>query len=145
MKMTLHFAPTGEFSETEYWKRQFPDDVIAQLAKNGVECCDRNGLPLEDIDPVPVARLFQADGRWECLLCYTYPNDPDRAFCLANLGRGAELGDVRISELKTVRGALRLPLERDRLFEGTTPISTYRGIQMAPLVPQPLHNQSTAV
>jgi hypothetical protein len=125
MKMTPHFAATGVFSETEYWKRQLPDDVIERLAQNGLEHCDKDGLLLKNRDPIPAVRLFQADGRWEWLLCHTYPNDPDRAFCAANVGHGAEFGDVRISELKTVRGALGLPLERDRLFEGSKPISKY--------------------
>jgi Protein of unknown function (DUF2958) len=126
MKMTLHFAAKGPFSETRYWKRQLPDKLMKRLAKNGVKCCGEDGLPLEDSDPIPVVRLFQADGPWEWLLCHTYPNDPDRVFCLANVGHGAELGDVRISELKMVRGPLRLPLERDSLFEGSKPISRYR-------------------
>jgi hypothetical protein len=107
----------------DYWARQFPQTVLNQLAKNGRECTDAAGLPLEDADPVPVVRLFMADGSGVWLLGHTYPNDPDRAYALADLGYGAELGDVRISELKEIRGALGLPIERDRQFKGTIPIS----------------------
>jgi hypothetical protein len=126
-KDILHDDPAGDehFHRDAYWKRQLPDGVLEKLASNGKECTDTDGLPLEDADPVPVVKLFIADGRGTWLLGHTYPNDPDLAFALVDLGYGAELGDVSISELKTLRGALGLPLERDRCFEGKLPISTY--------------------
>jgi hypothetical protein len=48
--------------DPDYWDRQFPADVLKQLAENGKACTDANGFPLEDMDPVPVIRLFMADG-----------------------------------------------------------------------------------
>lgn len=36
-----------------------------------------------------------------------------------------ELGDVRLSELEALRGHLGLPVERDRSFTATKPISGY--------------------
>jgi hypothetical protein len=124
--MTFKFDAEGRNSEAEYWKRQFPAAALEQLAKNGLECTDKTGFPFEDSDPIPVMKLFMADGPGEWLLGHTYPNDPDLVYCLANLGYGAELGDVRISDLKAIRGAMGLPLERDICFEGEKFISKYR-------------------
>jgi Protein of unknown function (DUF2958) len=123
--MAFQFEAEGEYSDAEYWRRQFPDDSLARLAENGKQCTDASGFQLEDMDPVPVIRLFMADGRGSWLLGCTYPNNPDMAYGLADLGYGPELGDVSISELKTIRGAMGLPIERDIIFKGDRPISRY--------------------
>ena len=45
---------------------------------------------------------------------------------LCDQGLGApELGYVRLSELEALRGGLGLPVERDRHFSGTEPLSAY--------------------
>jgi len=50
----------------------------------------------------------------------------DLAFGLCDLGLGyPELGYVSINELRTVRGKLGLPIERDLHFEADKPISAY--------------------
>jgi hypothetical protein len=113
--------------DDKYWSRQFPQSVLQQLAENGRKCTDKDGRPLEDADPIPAVRLFMADGSGCWLLGFVYPNDPDRAYALADLGYGAELGDVRLSDLKEMRGALGLPIERDRQFKCTIPISQCAG------------------
>lgn len=60
------------------------------------------------------------------LLSELYPDDPDVAFGLCDLGLGfPELGDVRISEIEAVRGRLRLPVERDRYFTATKTLGEY--------------------
>ncbi len=80
----------------------------------------------EDIDPLPVVKLFTPDGACTWLLTELDPEDPDIAFGLCDLGRGfPELGSVRISELQSVRGALGLPIERDLFFEPTRTLSQY--------------------
>lgn len=78
------------------------------------------------IDPLPVVKLFTPDGTGTWLLTELDPDDPDRAFGLCDLGAGSpELGFVSLSELKTLRGRLGLPIERDRHFVGDKPLSTY--------------------
>jgi len=48
------------------------------------------------------------------------------AFGLCDLGLGCpELGYVSLLELRTVRGKLGLPIERDLHFEADKPISAY--------------------
>lgn len=42
-----------------------------------------------------------------------------------------ELGSVRLSEIAVVRGALRLPVERDLFFEATKPLSRYAADALA--------------
>jgi aspartyl/asparaginyl beta-hydroxylase (cupin superfamily) len=112
--------------DADYWKRQLPNDALAKLAENGRACTDANGLPLEDSDPIPVVRLFMADGMAEWLLGYSYPKDPDRVFIMASQwGHGWEFGDVRISDLKKYRNTHGLPFERDRSFVGNRPLSEY--------------------
>jgi hypothetical protein len=53
-------------------------------------------------------------------------SDGGLAFGLCDLGFGEpELGYVSLLELATVRGNLRLPIERDRHFEADKSISAY--------------------
>ncbi|CCV16408.1 hypothetical protein MESS4_p20061 [Mesorhizobium sp. STM 4661] len=55
-----------------------------------------------------------------------YPDDPDIAFSLCNLGVGCpELGSVSLSELGTVRGKLGLPVGRDLHFRPLSELSAY--------------------
>ena len=122
--MSFQFEAAGEYSEGAYWGRQFPLEVLKRLAENGKSCTDKDGLPIENADPIPVVRMFMASAPAEWLLAYSYPQDPDRVFALVNLGHGWEFGDVLISELKTLR-VLGLPIERDRLFKGDRPLSAY--------------------
>lgn len=87
-----------------------------QLLKNGEEqraARDRG----KSIDFHPVVNLFTPDAQATWLLSELYPDDPDVAFGLCDLGMGfPELGDVRISELEALRGPLNLTVERDRSF-----------------------------
>lgn len=93
----------------------------AALLANG-----RRSAAGEDIDPVPVVKLFTPDAAATWLLTELDPDDPDLAFGLCDLGLGyPELGYVRLSELATVRGKLGLPVERDRCFRGLKPLSAY--------------------
>lgn len=80
----------------------------------------------ENFDPEPVVKLFTPDGAATWLLCWLEPEDTDIAFGLCDLGLGfPELGSVRISEIESVRGHLRLPVERDLGFKAKGPISLY--------------------
>jgi hypothetical protein len=80
----------------------------------------------DEIDFHPVVKLFTPDGGATWLLTELDPEDPDIAFGLCDLGMGfPELGSVSIAELEAVRGRLGLPVERDRHFTATKPLSAY--------------------
>jgi hypothetical protein len=86
----------------------------------------------EDEDLPPVVKLFTPDGAATWLLSELDPDDPDLAFGLCDLGLGfPELGYVRLSELEALRGGLGLPVERDRHFRGTEPLSAYLAAALA--------------
>ena len=96
-----------------------------QLLANGVaqRAAQRAGT---FIDHRPVVKLFTPDAQATWLLTELYPDDPDVAFGLCDLGLGfPELGDVRISEIEEVRGPLGLPVERDEHFTAQKAISEY--------------------
>ena len=94
---------------------------LAKLLANG-----RRSAAGEDIDPTPVVKLFTPDAGATWLLTELDPEDPDIAFGLCDLGLGCpELGSVRLSEITAVRGRLGLPVERDRWFDPTKPLSAY--------------------
>jgi Protein of unknown function (DUF2958) len=97
------------------------DDQRAQLLANG-----RQSLKQENFDPAPVVKLFTPDAGATWLLTEIDPDDHDHAFGLCDLGLGyPELGWVSLAEIATVRGRLRLPVERDLHFRPDKPISTY--------------------
>ena len=69
-------------------------------------------------DHKPVVKLFTpwAGATW--LLSELDPNNPDLAFGLCDLGQGfVELGHVSLAELRELRGAGGLYVERDIHFE----------------------------
>ena len=79
-----------------------------------------------EADFLPVVKLFTPDAGCTWLLTELDPDEPDIAFGLCDLGMGCpELGSVRISELESVRGALGLPVERDRYFVARHTLSVY--------------------
>ena len=93
----------------------------AKLLANGRKSADD-----PDFDPFPVVKLFTPDGACTWLLTELDAAEPDIAFGLCDLGLGyPELGSVRISEIKTLRGRFGLPVERDKFFKATKPISAY--------------------
>jgi hypothetical protein len=80
----------------------------------------------EDIDPVPVVKLFTPDAAAVWLLTELDPEEPDIAFGLCDLGLGfPELGYASISEIQSIRGAFGLPVERDLFFKPDKPLSEY--------------------
>jgi hypothetical protein len=95
--------------------------IHAALLRNG-----RIRETLAEEDFIPVVKLFTPDANCTWLLTELDPEEPDIAFGLCDLGMGfPELGSVRISELESVRGALGLPVERDRYFEPHHTLSVY--------------------
>lgn len=97
------------------------DEQRAQLLANG-----RQSLEQENFDPAPVVKLFTPDAGATWLLTEIDPDEHDHAFGLCDLGLGyPELGWVSLAEIATVRGRLRLPVERDLFFKPEKPISIY--------------------
>lgn len=98
-----------------------PAAAFAQLLANGQ--CTAGG---EQIDPLPVIKLFTPDAGATWLLTEVDPDDEDRAFGLCDLGLGCpELGWVSLPELEALRGPFRLPIERDLHFRADKPLSAY--------------------
>ncbi|MBK7853708.1 MAG: DUF2958 domain-containing protein [Bacteroidetes bacterium] len=85
----------------------------------------RNGSPQHSgKDHNPVVKLFTPDA--QCTWLITEMIDDKTLFGLCDLGMGfPELGYINIEELKSVRGLLSLPIERDLFFEAKYPISVY--------------------
>lgn len=78
----------------------------------------------EDIDPIPVVKLFTPDANAAWLLTEIDPDNPDIAFGLCDLGHGCpELGSVSLKEIESVRGPLGLRVERDAYYSETRPLS----------------------
>lgn len=97
----------------------------AQLLDNGRRQAAVKGTP-DEIDLLPVVKLFDPCGAGTWLLTEIEPDDPDIAFGLCDLGMGfPELGSVSLQELASVRGRLGLGIERDLHFEADKPISAY--------------------
>lgn len=80
----------------------------------------------DEIDPMPVVKLFLPGTGMTWLLTELDPDDEDRAFGLCDLGMGCpELGYVSLTELRAVRTRLGAVVERDLHFDATKPLSAY--------------------
>lgn len=101
-----------------------PTTALDRQRKNLLTKLVRNALPplgatSEESDPMAVAKFFTPDGGWTW---YAIEFDGDDTFFGLVDGLECELGDFSLSELLNVRGALGLPVERDRFFK-PTPVS----------------------
>ncbi len=102
------------------------DEQRAQLLANGRITAEGG-----DHDPQPV-KLFTPDAHATWLLTELDPEDGDTAFGLCDIGIGApELGTVRISELTSIVGPLKLPIERDLYFIAKRSLSDYARLARA--------------
>ena len=96
-------------------------DQRAQLLANGqARASDRN------LDPLPVVRLFALDAHTTWLLASLDSADGDTAYGLIDLGLGMpDLGTVKLSELVSIVGPLKRPIERDLYFVAKRTLSEY--------------------
>ena len=94
---------------------------MSELIANGVEASRTgDGSKFE-----PVVKFFMPDGRGTWLIT-EIGEDGDTMFGLCDLGVGCpELGYVSLTELKTIRGRFRLPVERDMHFKARGTIAQY--------------------
>jgi len=98
----------------------FTKSILAALAKNGA------ASRVKDEDRKPVIKIFNPCGGATWLLTESDPDESDRLFGLCDLGQGTpELGYVLRSELESIRGAMGLPLERDKWFKATKTLNEY--------------------
>ena len=98
---------------------------IDQLLANGL--AQRAAIDRQDqaLDFKPVVKLFTPDAQCTWLLT-EIDESTDLAFGLCDLGFGCpELGYVSLTELRTVRGQLGLPVERDLHFDADKALSAY--------------------
>jgi len=85
-----------------------------------------NGAVPDGTDHKPVAKFFTPDAGATWLITELDPDEQDVMFGLCDLGVGfPELGNVSLRELRSVRGKLGLPVERDLHFEATHTLSVY--------------------
>ncbi len=103
-----------------------PNSILDKLAANGRINKDRIEAGENTFDFEPVVKLFTPDAGATWLLSETDPEDPDIAHGLCDLGLGfPEIGSVRLSEIRAVRGRLGLPVERDLHFKADGTLSAY--------------------
>lgn len=108
-------------------KTLITDEQCARLLANG-----RAHAEGQELDALPVVKLFTPDAHATWLLTELDPEDADTAFGLCDLGLGMpELGCVRLSELENVRGPLNLPIERDLYFIAQRRLSEYAQLARA--------------
>ena len=96
-----------------------------QLLANGL--AQRAAIDRQDqaLDFKPVVKLFTPDAQCTWLLT-EIDESTDLAFGLSDLGLGCpELGYISLTALRTVRGKLGLPVERDLHFDADKTISAY--------------------
>ncbi len=102
------------------------DEQRTRLLSNGQLNATRREQGKDEIDFMPVVKLFCPWGAATWLLSELDPEDPDIAFGLCDLGFGfPELGTVRLSEMEAVTGPLGLRIERDRHFRPRKTIGQY--------------------
>lgn len=78
-------------------------------------------------DHKPVVKLFTPDAQATWLFT-ELAADGDTLFGLCDLGHGSpELGYASLAEIQSLRGPLRLLVERDRSFRADKPLSAYAG------------------
>ena len=105
------------------------EDALNLLPALAVERLLDNGRKIAmtgNDDVEPVVKLFTPDAGCTWLLVSIDPDEPDIAYGLCDLGLGcAEIGSVSIAEIKSVRGAVGLPPERDLHFEAEGTLGWY--------------------
>ena len=100
-------------------------EIQQKLIENFTTNRERQERGETEIDHWPVVKLFTPDAGATWLLTELDPGN-DLAFGLCDLGLGyPEVGYVSLDELRSLRGALGLPVERDLHFEATKSLMDY--------------------
>ena len=99
-----------------------------QLIKNGIDQKKMRDTSQgeKSIDFKPVVKFFNPCGAATWLITEIDPDNPDIMFGLCDLGmQCAELGDVSITEMQSIRLRFGLKIERDYSFKARQTISEY--------------------
>ena len=97
-----------------------PDERARLLANGAARAAGQN------IDSLPVVRLFTPDAHATWLLAALDPADGDTAWGLIDLGIGMPgLGHVKLSDLESIVGPRKQPVMRDRYFQPVRLLSEY--------------------
>ena len=116
----------GGLGEADMGAKLITKQQWRKLMKNGLDQQAAKIQGKERFDFKPVVKLFTPDAGATWLLTELYPDDPDVAFGLCDLGHGfPELGEVRLSELEITHGRFGFPVERDIWFTADRPLSAY--------------------
>lgn len=100
-------------------------EIREKLIENFMTNRERQDRGQTEIDHWPVVKVFTRDAGATWLLTELDPDD-DLAFGLCDLGLGyPEIGYVSLDELRHLRGALGLPVERDLQFVATKSLMDY--------------------
>ncbi len=98
-----------------------PKSILDRLVANFRE----NQQSLSEADHWPVVKLFTPDALFTWLFTEFDPIE-ELFFGLCDLGMGfPELGYVSLAELSELRGAIGLPVERDRHWQARGTLSAY--------------------
>jgi len=100
-------------------------DEIKKLQSQYVKGGD---LATQDV----VVKIFNPYGRGRWYLINQDPNDPDYLWAIVDLGYGAEVGSVSLSDLENLRVKVfggRFPLEKDRGFNRKNALEVYNGLR----------------
>ena len=99
------------------------DAQFEQLLINGQDWEEWAGIS-DDIDPVPVVKIFLPHIRW--LIGRIYPTSLDRCFVLAKFGQDEpEFGDALLSDIVSTTGPFGVTPERDKYIRLDKPMSWY--------------------
>jgi hypothetical protein len=102
------------------------DSDRRKLLQNGALRRELEHSGKVEADFYPVVKLHIPESGMTWLLTELYPDDPDVAFGLCNLGFGfPELGDVRISELESVRALNGTLVQHDPEFSAAKTLAEY--------------------
>lgn len=115
-----HGSQNGRNGATELEaKMLLTAEIRAHLRRNADQSAIR------EIDHRPVVKFFTPDA--QCTWLFTeLAADQDTLFGLCDLGHGTpELGYASLAEIQSLRGPMRLLVERDRHFRANKSISAY--------------------
>jgi hypothetical protein len=102
------------------------DQQRARLLCNGMFNTARRARGEDELDFMPVVKLFAPWSGATWLLSELDPEDTDIAFGLCDLGVGfPELGNASLSEIESVTGPGGLRIERDLGFKARKTLSAY--------------------
>ena len=92
-----------------------PNEIAVQLMENWRAQERAAREERDEPSHMPLIRLFQPAGRYQCLISQLNPKHPGFAYGLVDFGVGSpEMGYIDLDEIMSARDGLGLTIERDR-------------------------------